>query len=222
MHGYNIARPRLQAVCAVENADEPDQLVEQHVLSQDTLMQTATRSGYVTVEEYLAAEAASEIRHEYLGGLIYAMAGETRDHNTIALNVASLLRERLKAGPCKVYMGSVRVNFFLRNDEYYYYPDIVVTCDKQDIDKRFVRHPQLIIEVLSESTERVDRREKFFAYTSIATLEEYLLISQEPREVTIFRRVQDWKAEKFVGLEASVTFGSLNFAVPLSTIYEGV
>src|SRR5438552_16835949 len=113
MHGYNIARPRLQAVCAAENADQPDQLVEQPVLSQDTLMRTATRSKYVTVEEYLAAEAASENRREYPGGLIYALAGETLDHSTIALNVASLPREPQQAGPCEVYTGSARVNCYL-------------------------------------------------------------------------------------------------------------
>src|SRR5438093_6700974 len=145
MHGYNIARPRLQAVCAAENADQPDQLVEQHVLSQDTLMQTATRSGYVTVEEYLAAEAASEIRHEYLGGLIYAMAGETRDHNTIAQNLLVHVRQQLRGGRCEVYMSDIRVNLQIRRDDYYYYPDVIVTCDARDTHPRFIRHPKLII-----------------------------------------------------------------------------
>src|SRR5947207_13385287 len=98
------------------------------------------------------------------------MAGETRAHNTIALNLATSIRQRLK-GPCKLYMSGVRVNFQIREDEYYYYPDIVVTCDSRENDIRFVRYPKLIIEVLSESTERVDRREKFFAYTTIESLE---------------------------------------------------
>ena len=141
-------------------------------------MQPAVRSDYVAVEEYLAAEEKSEVRHEYLGGLVYAMAGETRAHNTIALNIATSIRQQLKT-PCKLYMSGVRVNFELRQDEYYYYPDVMVTCDPRDKDPRVVRYPKLIIEVLSETTERVDRREKFFAYTSIESLEEYALISQE-------------------------------------------
>ena len=114
------------------------------------------------------------------------------------------------------------MNFDLRNDEYYYYPDIVVTCDKRDNDKRFVRHPKLIIEVLSESTERVDKREKFFAYTSIASLEEYVLVSQTAKEVTVFRRANHWKAEKVSSAKAGAALTSLKFALPLSAIYEGV
>jgi Uma2 family endonuclease len=185
-------------------------------------MQTATESGYVTVEDYLAAEAASDIRHEYLGGLVYAMAGETTMHNTICLNLAVFIRGRLKGGPCKIYMSDIRVNFDLRNDEYYYYPDIVVTCDKQDTHKRFVHYPKLIIEVLSDSTERVDKREKFFAYTSVASLDEYVLVSQAAKEVTVFRRASDWKADKASGTKAKVTLQSIRVALPLSAIYEGV
>jgi Uma2 family endonuclease len=167
-------------------------------------MQTAIQSGYVTVEDYLAAEAASDIRHEYLGGLVYAMAGETTTHNTICLNLAAFIRGRLKGRSCKIYMSDIRVNFDLRNDEYYYYPDIVVTCDKRDTHKRFVQYPKLIIEVLSDSTERVDKREKFFAYTSVASLDEYVLVSQAAKEVTVFRRASDWKAEKVSGPKASL------------------
>jgi Uma2 family endonuclease len=185
-------------------------------------MQTAIQSGYVTVEDYLAAEAVSDIRHEYLGGLVYAMAGETRDHNQIAQNLLVNLRQHLKGAPCKIYMSDIRVNFDLRNDEYYYYPDIVVTCDKRDTHQRFVQYPKLIIEVLSDSTERVDKREKFFAYTSVASLDEYVLVSQAAKEVTVFRRASDWKAEKVSGPKAKVTLQSVRVALPLSAIYEGV
>jgi Uma2 family endonuclease len=184
-------------------------------------MQTAHRGEYVSVDEYLAAEHASEIQHEYLGGLVYAMAGETRDHNTIALNLAQMLREKLRGGPCKVYMSGVRVNFLLRSDEYYYYPDVMVTCDSRDIDKRVVRYPKLIIEVFSQSTERIDRREKFFAYTNIASLEEYLLVSQETREITLLRRINDWRPESFTD-ECSVVLSSVAMSLEHARVYEGV
>ena len=147
-------------------------------------MQAAEKMDYVSVSEYLVAEAASAVRHEYLGGLVYAMAGETRDHNQICQNLAFALRPRMKGGPCKMYQSDIRVNFLLRDDEYYYYPDIVVTCDQRDTDVRFLRFPKLIVEVLSESTERVDKREKFFAYTNIETLEEYVLVAQAGREAS--------------------------------------
>jgi Uma2 family endonuclease len=158
-------------------------------------MQSAARAEFVPPSEYLAAEAQSDVRHEYLGGVVYAMAGETRDHNTIALNLAAILREKLRAGRCKVYMTGVRVNFLIRTDEYFYYPDVVVTCDARDTDRRAVRYPKLIVEVLSESTERVDRGEKFFAYSSIETVEEYVLVAQDQSEITVFRRRNQWKPE---------------------------
>jgi Uma2 family endonuclease len=185
-------------------------------------MQTAAKPNFVSVEDYLAAEATSDVRHEYLGGLVYAMAGETTDHNTITLNLAFAIRQHLKGRPCRLYTSDIRVNFDLRNEEYFYYPDVVVTCDRRDTDKRFVRHPKLIIEVLSESTERVDKREKFFAYTSMASLEEYVLVEQAAREISVFRRANGWKATKVSGVKAKLLLKSLKLSLPLSTVYEGV
>jgi Uma2 family endonuclease len=185
-------------------------------------MQTAAKSDFVSVEDYLAAEETSAIRHEYLGGLVYAMAGETRNHNQITGNLYLAVRRHLKGKACQTYTSDIRVNFDLRNDEYFYYPDLVVTCDRRDNDKRFVRHPKLIIEVLSESTERVDKREKFFAYTSMASLEEYVLVAQAAQEVTVFRRVDGWKAVKVSGAKAKLQLKSLKLALPLSAIYEDV
>jgi len=185
-------------------------------------MQTAAKSEFISVADYLSAEAASNVRHEYLGGLIYAMAGETKDHNQIVGNLYFALRQHLKGRPCQLYMSDIRVNFDLRGDEYYYYPDLVVTCDKRDSDKRFVKHPKLIIEVLSESTERVDKREKFFAYTSIKSLEEYVLVSQETREITVFRRADGWKSLSYSGAKAKLVLKSLKTTLPLSAVYEEV
>jgi len=185
-------------------------------------MQTAVRNEFLSADEYLAAEEASDTRHEYVGGLAYAMAGETRDHNQIVQNLGFAFRQHLQSGPCRLYLSDIRVNFNLHQDEYFYYPDIVATCDKRDTHPRFVRHPRLIIEVLSESTERTDRREKFFAYTGIESLEEYALVAQEAREVTVFRRGNDWKAETFSGGDAIAVFRSLKAKIPLSAIYDGV
>ncbi len=185
-------------------------------------MQAATQTEFVSVEDYLAAEEKSEVRHEYLGGLIYAMAGETRVHNQIVQNIGFALREALRGKPCRLYLTDVRVNLDLRNDDYFYYPDVVVTCDKRDSHPRFVRFPKLIIEVLSESTERVDKREKFLAYTSIASLEEYALVGQAPREVTLFRRSAGWKPEKVAGAKAKAALQSLKLSLPLAAVYEAV
>ena len=186
-------------------------------------MQTVVKNEHVSVADYLAAESASNIRHEYLGGVVYAMAGETTTHNQIVGNLYLALRGHLKGKPCRVYVSDIRVNFDVRNDEYFYYPDIVVTCDKRDNHQRVVRHPKVIIEVLSDSTERIDRREKFFAYTSIPSLEEYVLVGQDPREATVFRRGSGWKAaEKFSGTHGKIAVPSLKFSLTLDALYEGV
>src|SRR6185503_16964356 len=97
-----------------------------------------------------------------------------------------------------------------------------VTCEPRDNHPRFVRQPKLIIEVLSPGTERVDRREKFFAYGNIPSLEEYVLIGQEPKEATLFRRAEGWGSQRVAGADASVMFASLGFNLPLVAIYEGI
>jgi len=119
-------------------------------------------------------------------------------------------------------MSDIRVNFDVHNDEYYYYPDLIVTCDKRDTDKRFVRHPKLIIEVLSPTTERVDKREKFLAYTTMKSLEEYVLVAQARREVTIFRRSKGWRPVKVKGGKASFSLESLQLKLPMPAVYEGI
>lgn len=197
-------------------------LVSGQALRQIAVMQAAVKSDFVSVADYLAAEEVSQRRHEFLGGLVYAMAGETLTHNQISQNLLFLLRPKTKGGPCRVFISDIRVNFQLHTDEYFYYPDIVVTCDQRDTHPRFIRYPKLIMEVLSESTERVDRREKFFAYTSIPSLEEYVLVAQLAKEATVFRRANDWKAEKVAGARARVALHSLNVTLPLSAIYEGI
>jgi Uma2 family endonuclease len=99
---------------------------------------------------------------------------------------------------------------------------VIVTCDRRDNDQRFVRHPKLIIEVLPETTERVDRREKFLTYTTIESLQEYVLVAQDKREVTVFRREAKWKAESVAGARAVLALASLGIKLPLAAIYEGV
>jgi Uma2 family endonuclease len=204
-------------------ADLIDLLVNHPIYLHIPAMQAAVKNEYVSVADYLAAEETSQIRHEYLGGLVYAMAGETREHNLIAQNLLIQIRQKTKGGPCTAYIGDIRVNFHLHSDEYYYYPDIVVTCDKRDNHPRFVRHPKLIIEVLSPSTQRVDRREKFFAYTNnIESLQEYVLVAQDEKEVTVFRRAKHWKSEKISGAKTNLKLESLGIKIPLAAIYEGI
>lgn len=127
----------------------------------------------LTPEEYLALEESSTIRHEYVDGEIYAMAGGTDDHpddhNAIALNCASILKAHLRGSSCRAFISDVKTQLDSLN--IYYYPDVFVTCDARDqTNRKLKRYPCLIIEVLSDSTEAIDRGKKFEHYQTLDSL----------------------------------------------------
>ncbi|MDO8350788.1 MAG: Uma2 family endonuclease, partial [Gallionella sp.] len=131
-------------------------------------------------------ELSSEIRHEYVDGEVYAMAGAGEAHNLIALNIASKLREFVRGGPCRVFISDMKLH--VKTWKAYYYPDVMVTCDPADSQSHFKELPSLIVEVLSPSTESTDRREKMLAYRTLASLREYVLVAADKRQVEIYRR----------------------------------
>lgn len=176
----------------------------------------------LTVEEYLEGEKLSEVRHEYIGGLVYAMAGASDEHNAISLNLASALLAHLRGKPCRVFMVDSKVRLQAEAEDIFYYPDLMVACDPRDTDRFFKRYPRVLVEVLSESTERIDRREKFLSYTQIETLEEYVLVAQDKMEVTLFRRANRWQPEALKDATQSLLLASIDFTVALPAIYEGV
>lgn len=185
-------------------------------------MNTALQADFLRVEDYLGGELHSEIRHEYIGGAVYAMAGTSDEHNLIAGNFFAALHSHLRGGVCKVFFSEVKTRLLIAEEDIFYYPDIMVVCDPRDTDRYFKRFPKVVIEVLSESTERTDRREKFLSYIQIETLEEYVLAAQDKMEVTIFRRANQWKPEILRQPEQEARLASLNFSLPLRDVYEGV
>jgi Uma2 family endonuclease len=177
----------------------------------------------MTIEEYLAGEPAGEVRHEYLGGVVYAMARASIEHNIISGNIYSSLRSHLGGKPCGAFMADVKLRLSLfDDDDVFYYPDVMVACDPRDTDKFYKRFPKVLIEVMSESTERIDRREKRWSYQQIETLEEYVLVAQDRMEVTVFRRANQWRAEVLSKPDQALALASLEFSLPLSGVYEGV
>lgn len=186
------------------------------------VMQTALETTYLSVDDYLAGEKLSEIRHEYVAGTVYAMAGTSDVHNTIALNFVAGLHPHLRGGKCRVFASDVKARLLLADKTIFYYPDVMVTCDPRDTNAFYKDHPKVILEVLSESTERTDRSEKFWNYTQVESLEEYVLASQAKTEVTIFRRSQQWKTEILHRRDQVLHLPSLDFKIPLQAIYEGV
>jgi Uma2 family endonuclease len=176
----------------------------------------------MSVVDYLAFEESSAVRHEFVAGEIHAMGGASRAHNRIVLNLATAFQTKLRGGPCEVFMNDFKVRLEVAREEFFYYPDVVVSCHLQDIEKYFLRSPTLVVEVLSPSTETIDRREKHTHYRQAPTLEEYVLVAQDRREVTVFRRASGWQGEVFTSPGASVEFRSVKQAMTIAAIYDGV
>jgi Uma2 family endonuclease len=173
----------------------------------------------LSVDEYLQLETVSTVRHEYLAGQIFAMTGGTRRHNRIASRIFNAIDNHLGEGPCEAYIADVKVRFKINTDEYLYYPDVLVSCEPEE-SEQYVQYPKLIIEVLSPSTESVDRREKTLVYRAIPSLEEYVIVAQDEPQVTILRRSEQWKQTVHSSLGDIVEFRSIGLSMPLSKIYQ--
>ncbi|AMA09121.1 MULTISPECIES: Uma2 family endonuclease [unclassified Picosynechococcus] len=177
----------------------------------------------LTPEEYLALEQTSEIKHEYIDGEIYAMAGGTGNHNLISSNLLILLKNGLRAAGCRTYISDMKVNVGDRRR--FFYPDLVVTCDQRDEPQlSYIQFPTVIVEVLSPSTESFDRGRKFEFYREIPSLQEYLLINVDQYLVECFRRQKAdiWLLQTYKGLEAIAHIEALNLNAPLQEIYGDV
>ncbi len=177
---------------------------------------------YFSADEYLRWEDQQEDKHEYVDGLIYAMAGASESHIVVTTNLTVLLVNRLRGGHCKIFPADMRLNIASQN--IYYYPDLLVTCDERDRpNKNHKNYPCLIIEVLSESTEAKDRGVKFAHYQTIESLQEYVLVSQWEQRVEVFRRCDRkfWLLQTYTANE-TIELESINIEVPIAAIYEAV
>jgi Uma2 family endonuclease len=181
---------------------------------------------FFSVEEYLELEQTSDIRHEYFAGEVFAMAGGSKEHNIITLNIASRLRSRLRGSSCNVFMSDmkVRINLANENQTIFYYPDVIVSCDTEDQDRYFLNYPCLIIEVLSPSTETIDRREKLLNYRSLASLKEYVLISQDQVKVEVYRQDEkrNWTIQTLINRDDKLHLDSVGLILEMTDIYEDV
>ncbi|HYW11901.1 MAG TPA: Uma2 family endonuclease [Longimicrobium sp.] len=184
-------------------------------------MATAALNRY-TPEEYLALERHAEFRSEYIDGRIIAMSpGASRPHNLLVAALIHEIRAGLQGGPCEVYPSTQRVKVSASGD--YLYPDVSVSCDPEFEDETFdnLITPVLIIEVLSDSTERHDRGMKLALYRRVATLKEYVLVSQKEPAVEQYVREGDfWQRNTIVGLDASLVLASVGLKLPLDQIYS--
>jgi Uma2 family endonuclease len=180
---------------------------------------------FVTPDEYLAAERLSESRSEYLDGVVCPMTGANVNHLRIVTNLTRELSNQLLARPCDVFSNDLKVR--LPDSRKFFYPDVTVVCGElQFHDKRrdVILNPQLIIEVLSKSTEAFDRGAKFQAYQTLDSLKEYVLVAQDKPFVEQFVRQADgkWTYTSVAGLEGSLSLPSVECTLSLSAVYSKV
>ena len=190
-----------------------------------------------TVEQYLAMERASDIRHEYLDGYVYAMAGESEEHGIISSNLTIEIGLRLKGSGCRIFekdtkvqSGEVpKIKSFYQPKNLFSYPDLLVVCGERkylDEYKDVLINPNVIIEVLSPTTGEYDRGEKFIRYrTYLHSLQDYLVVAQNKPLIERYSRYENdlWViAETVSDLSATIRIPSINYEIALAEIYEGV
>jgi len=184
---------------------------------------TAVKWDMVSESDYLAGELVAEEKHEYIAGVVYAMAGGTNRHARIGGNVFAGLHARLRGKSCDAFNSDTKVKVLLATGTRYYYPDAMVVCDSNAELESFQDRPRVIVEVLSESTRRTDEWEKKDAYISIATLGVYLMVEQDRAAVVAWRRgANGFEREGYEGLDAVIPLPEIGVELPLSEIYEGV
>jgi Uma2 family endonuclease len=186
-------------------------------------MTAAEKLNLISVDDYLAGELVSPIKHEYLGGVVYAMAGARNVHNTIAGNVFASLHARLKGKRCRPFNSDTKIRVRLPFQVRFYYPDASVVCRPNPPDDSFQDDPAVIVEVLSRSTRRIDEGEKKDAYLTIPSLGVYLLVDQETPTVVAFRRTeQGFVGEVYSDARDVIPLPEVEIELPLAEIYEGV
>ena len=179
---------------------------------------------FADAEAYLAWEALQPERHEYVDGEVYAMTGARVKHNLISGNAYVWLRQTLRGAPCNVFSDGLKLQVNLNGD--HLYPDLMVTCDPRDLqssDDRYISHPWLVAEVLSDSTAAYDRGRKFELYRSIDTLTHYLLIEQSrPYAELFFKNQQGLWVLQPLQADGLIPIERLGQPWPVASLFEGV
>jgi Uma2 family endonuclease len=187
-------------------------------------MSTASLNLRLTPEEYLALERRAEIKSEYRNGVTHAMAGTSREHNLITVNLGREISQRFLDRPCEAYVSDMRV--WVARANACVYPDVAAVCgEPQFQDEIFdsLRNPSVIVEVSSKSTMRYDRGQKFDDYRTISSLRHYVTVAQDEVRVECFSRVEDsWTIRVFTSLDDLLSLEAIDCEIPLRSIYAKV
>ncbi len=174
----------------------------------------------ITGEEYLQCELVAKIKHEFIDGEVYAMAGASEIHNFLSGNIYTELKAQLKGTPCSAFIADMKVK--VAHD--FFYPDVMVVGQQDDTTKKsdyYQQAPVIVIEVLSKSTRRFDKTARRLKYLQIPTLEEYVLIEQTIGEIEVFRKKEHWQSSYYY-LGDTITFESIGVSVLVDDIYYQV
>ena len=187
-------------------------------------MATATADSLLSPEEYLVMERKAEYKSEYRNGQIVAMPGASRQHNIITVSISGELYVQLLNRECEAYTNDMRVK--VKNTGLYTYPDVVVVCEEPLFEDNYfdtLLNPTVIVEVLSPSTESYDQQEKFLAYKTLESLQEYILVSQNEVHIEQYIRQQEqWTLNKFNSLDDVFVLASIECKLALRAIYAKV
>lgn len=178
----------------------------------------------ITVADYLAREEASEVKHEYLGGTVHAMAGATNLHNTIAGNALGFLHGQLRGKHCRPCNSDTKIRIEFPDHTRFYYPDAMVVCQPSPDSSHFQDQPAVIVEVLSNSTRRTDLGEKRDAYLTIPSLKVLIFADTETPTVTVHRRKSEggFAVESHQGLGATIPLPEIDAFLPLADLHDRV
>jgi Uma2 family endonuclease len=178
----------------------------------------------ISIEDYLEGELVSEVKHEYLGGEVHAMAGAKNRHNEIATNVTVSLGYSLRGGLCKAFNSDTKVRVELPAQTRFYYPDAMIVCDRNADSDQWQDHPLVIVEVLSESTRRIDLTEKYEAYLTIPSLRVLIFVEPDQPSVVAHRRgvSGEFAREEYAGIDALVPLPEIEIELPLAEVYERI
>lgn len=178
---------------------------------------------FYSLEEYLELEENSTMAYEYVAGQLYALTAASPAHEIITGNLYAAIHLHLRDRPCRVHLAERRIVFRCREDDIAYRPDVWVGCEDERNGKgMLVEEPRLVIEVLSPSTARIDRREKAVNYREIPSLEECVLVSQKCAQVILYRRAEGWSRVVVDTLDATLELRSIGLTLPIAQIYDKI
>lgn len=187
-------------------------------------MASVVEKELISIEDYLEGELVSEIKHEYLGGVVHAMSGGKIRHNQASGNIFLSLGNQLRGRPCRPFNSDTKVRLDLPLQTRFYYPDVQVVCESRDDDDSYQDKPAVVVEVLSDSTRRVDLGEKREAYLAIPTLKVLLIVDPAKVWVQVDRRGESggFTQEIYREMNDTIPLAEIKSELLLTEIYEGI